>query len=677
MRRPPPSWAAARRPCSAGQPPLHGLALGQIVAPTAGALAATLGQPAAASVPPDWVDAAVASARSLTSRAARLALGQIVAPTAGALARKHMRNMLLGRLTSLAVLSIALAALGGLAWGVRAAGPDEPGAARPGPTPPRPRPLMPAGRPTPARPEKPAAGRKAAVPETVTFRGLVVDPQGRPFAGAALYVVGERLERSASRTVRTTSSPDGRFRFELPGKDFLLEPGQTRLGDVGVVARAPGWAFGLADGSDASRELTVALARDDAPILGRVVDLEGRPIAGASVKVMEVRLPDDGLSGDEVFARAVKVLNAVRPVYGPYAQSIQAAVAEQLDAGLMDMEDSKEWVTLESPFLPNREESGPAPAFIPDATTGPDGRFRITGIGRWRVATLQLDGPTIERTNFDVRTWPGAPIHVRANRNPRFHGPWTVYGATFEHVAGPTRAIEGVVRDRETGRPLADILVYRPTPTARQGSAVRTITDAQGRYRLVGLPLGREGELVAIPACDLGAGSNWFRIDPRLPADRCPPYFPAEVAVEKSPGRSPIHLDIALKRGVRISGRIIDQDTGEPVRGRVTYFDFDDNPHRHVDPDPLGRRGHHFTNVDGIFRLVVPPGPGVLAAYAFGPYVRGAGAEALKDRRPDWLAHIGRGMRFPAQFHSLRWIEPAPGVSSITEDLVVVPAGRR
>jgi hypothetical protein len=308
--------------------------------------------------------------------------------------------------------------------------------------------------------------------------------------------------------------------------------------------------------------------------------------------------------------------------------------------------------------------------------TGPDGRFRIAGIGRGRIARLQLDGPTIETATFDVRTWPGAPIHVRQNQNPKFYGRWTVYGATFEHVAGPTRAIEGVVRDRQTGHPLADILVYWPNPIALQGSAIRAITDARGQYQLVGLPLGREDKLEAVPACDLSTGWNWLRIDPRLPADRCPPYFAAEVTVPRTPGTGPIRLDINLTRGVRISGRILDRSTGKPVRGRVEYLGFDDNPHRGLDPDPSRRRRIRFTNVDGVFRLVVPPGPGVLAADAFGPYIRAVGAEAIKARRPDWLSHVGRRIRFPEEYDAFGWIEPTPGDSSLTQDLVVVPGGR-
>ena len=67
----------------------------------------------------------------------------------------------------------------------------------------------------------------------------------------------------------------------------------------------------------------------------------------------------------------------------------------------------------------------------------------------------------------------------------------------------------------------------------------------------------------------------------------------------------------------------------------------------------------------------------MLAAYVFGPYVRGAGVAAIYSRRPDWLSHIRRGFRFPDEFHALQWIEPAPGVSFVTHDLVVEPGRHR
>ncbi len=80
----------------------------------------------------------------------------------------------------------------------------------------------------------------------------------------------------------------------------------------------------------------------------------------------------------------------------------------------------------------------------------------------------------------------------------------TIYGATFEHVAGPTRPIEGVVSDLDTGRPLAGILVHSERALSNRAEwRVQTITDARGHYRLVGLPRGREGALMAIPPIDI------------------------------------------------------------------------------------------------------------------------------------------------------------------------------
>jgi RNA polymerase sigma factor (sigma-70 family) len=647
------------------------------VSPTDRALATTLACPAAAQVPPAWVEATVRAATLLGSRAVHIAVGHVVSATTAELVRKSLRTMLLGQLKVAAVLTVLVAALGGIAWGVRAASPDEPVTVRPNPDPPRPRPMMPAGPTAPVESKPTVAGRDAAVPKGFAFHGRVVDPAGRPVAGATLYVAGGWLKPSAYHTPRATSGADGRFRFEVSRADFMpTPPGETPSDDVTVVARAPGYAFGLAGTSDPLRGSTLRLASDDAPIAGRVVDLEGRPVAGASVKVMEVRLPAD-TSSQERWVGAFKVLNAARPATNPYTHLFKDAVGAELGSMQKDLDDQKEWRTLDSPFLPNHADSGPLPAFIPDTTTDPDGRFRLNGIGRWRIATLQLEGPTIETTRFQVRSWPGAPIHVPVSNNPRSGDPLTVYGATFEHVAGPTRSIEGVVRDRESGQPLAGIIVYAQRPRRPRVSIVRTMTDAGGRYRLVGLPLGREGELVALPAGDFRDNNIPFRWVHPPAAGECPPYCPAEVPVGNRPGKEPVHVDIALKRGIRVTGRIIDKETRKPVRGRVGYIAFDDNPHYQADPHLTRQANLHFTDTDGIFRLVAYPGPAVLAAYVYDvPYIRAAGVEAIKDRRPDWLAHVGGRIRIPEQFHALQWIEPMPGVTSVVQDLVVEPGDR-
>ena len=81
-----------------------------------------------------------------------------------------------------------------------------------------------------------------------------------------------------------------------------------------------------------------------------------------------------------------------------------------------------------------------------------------------------------------------------------------------------------------------------------------------------------------MPPCDFPAyGSR--NADLNVPADEELPYLRARVAVEELRGTDPLRLDIGMKRGVWVSGRVIEMATGKPVRGHVEYFVSNDNPH--------------------------------------------------------------------------------------------------
>src|SRR5581483_11399896 len=104
--------------------------------------------------------------------------------------------------------------------------------------------------------------------------GRVLDAKGNPLAGAKVSVWSKT---SKGRKVAETGA-DGRFRF-APGKD---EQAGT------LVARAKGLGADWVPlrGRPAG-EVTLRL-EEDVPVQGRVLDLEGRPIAGLTVKVTEV-----------------------------------------------------------------------------------------------------------------------------------------------------------------------------------------------------------------------------------------------------------------------------------------------------------------------------------------------------------------------------------------------------
>src|SRR5262249_1066802 len=125
-------------------------------------------------------------------------------------------------------------------------------------------------------------------------------------------------------------------------------------------------------------------------------------------------------------------------------------------------------------------------------TTGADGKLRLTGIGRERIVSLRFEGPTIEIRDVYAMTRPGPTIHViRQKELPEF-GQDVYHGATFDHAAAPTIPIVGTVRDKDTGKPIPGVLVKSRIPSASWGHLenleLRTKTDKQGRYRLVGLP---------------------------------------------------------------------------------------------------------------------------------------------------------------------------------------------
>jgi hypothetical protein len=296
---------------------------------------------------------------------------------------------------------------------------------------------------------------------------------------------------------------------------------------------------------------------------------------------------------------------------------------------------------------------------IGSRVTGADGRFTLTGIGRERLATLSIAGPTIETAQINVMTRSGGTIRVPGYRRPGATADVTYVGARFDHVAGPTRPIEGTVRDKASGQPLAGILVRSEEGLGgRPFEYVQATTDAQGRYRLVGLPKGREGKLLASPAAD----QAYIRSLERVRGDK-----QAET----------LRLDFALTRGVRVVGRITDRVTGHPVKASVDYFVFVDNPHLEDSPGfRWAFRGADAvrTAEDGTFQITALPGSGVVVARAFVEhYIKGLGATNIPDPDHNGILDTHPYNVIPTNYHTIAAIDPPPGTQTLTCDLVVDP----
>ena len=244
-----------------------------------------------------------------------------------------------------------------------------------------------------------------------------------------------------------------------------------------------------------------------------------------------------------------------------------------------------------------------------------------------------------------------------------------------ERVAGPSRPIEGIVRNIDTRKPLAGIMVLgeQELLLGEFRNSVTRITDAQGHYRLEGLPRGREGHVVALAPVDFPRAAK-RDATLKVPRDEDLPYVWARVEVGNRAGMGTLKLDINLKRGVWVTGRVIEADTGKPVYAISRVRAFVDNPHLDSYPAFRGARMNpHFARRDGAFRFVALPGPGVLAARATEDlYIQGVGVDTFKHKPANgFLTTQPPFDGATSNHHVLAEIDPAPGTVSMNRDLLL------
>ncbi|HLJ98160.1 MAG TPA: sigma-70 family RNA polymerase sigma factor [Gemmataceae bacterium] len=415
---------------------------------------------------------------------------------------------------------------------------------------------------------RPAEFAKTGAAEAMHVRGRVLDPEGKPVAGARLYqtfwveLIGSHLPPAAR--LCGTSGPDGRFQITVSSAG--LEKIPKAIPQIVAVADGFGLDWVRLDRPEV-QEWTLRLVKDDQPITGRILDLEGRPIPGVMIRPSQVMAsPEEDLT--------------------PWLQAIQQKQRPR----------HRQTLKKELFGFPHV-----IPGFSEKITTGPDGRFRLTGIGRERAVGIEIGGPKVRDESIMAVTRPMAK--VQAYDNPSQDIQFTVYGATFDHVAAPAQPMFGTVRDKDTGEPLAGVKIDA-------GSSFPAMTDAEGKYRLESLPYDAEG------------GPSKFGIPVRatVPDDQL--YLPGFQEVRPGPGLEAVRVDFELKRGIWAHGKVTNRATGKPVQAYIEYHVSADNPNRndapHLTRFPSILADIYPTRRDGTFRIPVLPGPGEI--HARGPY---------------------------------------------------------
>ena len=421
-----------------------------------------------------------------------------------------------------------------------------------------------------------AAGSGTVLFSDFVFRGTVSDPEGKPVAGAIVVAsLYSQTQQGVVEIARTQTDAGGRFELGYDRADMPPEPyGREAWKNVALSAHAskfgPDWVI---QGDLESLEGIALRLAPDFALEGRLVDEDGQPLRGASLRVAGIRAGANG--------------------------SLDAWLASLADSG-----PSK----LVTKSLPMPEEQAPS------AITDDNGAFVLKGVGAERICWFWYKGGDAALG----RAWMATRVFDRKLTDKierRKMEPVHPAGSTV--VAERTRPVEGVVVDAVSGEPLAGVDVYSQVVHGiiDQRHELRAVTDGKGRFRLLGMPRGGGNELAIVPRSE-------------------EPYFMRDFRVPDPKGPEPIDLRIPLNKGVWITGVVVDGTTGKPGRGNVTYHPHLFNPlvlqiDQFKDRRTDGYAGLYRTAADGTFRIPALPGRGLVGVeVSGGPYRQGAGYEA-------------------------------------------------
>jgi RNA polymerase sigma factor (sigma-70 family) len=413
---------------------------------------------------------------------------------------------------------------------------------------------------------EPSSRRKDAAVAMV--KGRVVLPDGKPAAQAVITRRQLKQDGTALQdTMLTATDAEGRF---------AVEHRETTT----LIASKPGYAPDWTEQRFAGGEVTLRLA-ERAHVRGRLLSLEGKPIAGAGVKVLGVKVPVRG--------------------------NLKAVV----DAFRLN----PEWTWQAMP----KGLSGPFPQSTTEAKTDADGRFTLEGFGINRILEILFEGEGIESAkvqvilakDFDPKAVRRRPAERSYTMSPSYHP--AVYGPEFTHTVRPCQVLTGKVVDEDTGKPIAGVTI---TGTARSirwfdnaawNDAVACVTDREGRYRLSGLPKTKGRHLFV--------------------RSSAAPYLDRLLEVPDTAAYSPQRVEIKLTKAVTVEGRLVDQATAKGVCSNAIFLPLESEAltrfladHPAYNPENSGPRsgvrirGH--SDAEGRFKLYVPPVPGVILAGA-------------------------------------------------------------
>jgi hypothetical protein len=317
------------------------------------------------------------------------------------------------------------------------------------------------------------------------------------------------------------------------------------------------------------------------------------------------------------------------------------------------------------------------------ATTDKDGRFTIEGAGAERVVTLRVSGGgladtelmVVNRKDFDPKPYNDVkPVPAIGGGARRPEAPIVFHGPDVSVVVEAEKRIRGTVTDIDTGKPRVGVKVTLVGDGFQFVLPhLSAVTDAAGKYDIHGV---RKSKSYAVA----------------VESDPATRHIAARGRADDTAGFEPIAIDIKVKKGALITGKVIDTGTKEAVRGFASvailsdnkfvkdYPEFDMSPGAIITPDVLVS-----TDEDGTFRIVTIPGPVLLmGGTTIGPDVQKQYKRAVLDpnypqyftKQPASVPPVFKGYRVtrgirPSQFCKV--MEIKADAETVEQDVLLEP----
>jgi protocatechuate 3,4-dioxygenase beta subunit len=413
----------------------------------------------------------------------------------------------------------------------------------------------------------------------MTVTGRVLDAQGQPVGGAAVAIrgrprrhfrAGDPASYRSELLGEGMADADGRFRIPA------TRASSARFWGTDAVAAAAGHALGWeAVPPNAAEPRVVIKLPAEQVIRGRLIDLQGLPVAGAKVSVVQLAVGRDGTTYN--LNRA-----GLPPRFAPWpAPAVSDGQGRFVLRGcnrhnlLLSAEgaSASAWLQLGPPEKGEDEaltlSLAPARVLTGRVVCGETGK----PVARTRV--VNIFGGNDARTDADGRFRLALRDHQRSiplNVFPAEGEPYLSADPTVEWPKGALKhdveirlprgsLVRGRVTEAGSGKPVAGASVtFYPRGAPPEGQEV---TDGDGRFRIAARP-GPGHLLIQGPTMDYVHqevnGGLLVKGEPggvRMYPDAA---VPVDVPAKGAPGE----VAVTLRRGLTFRGRVLDPE-GKPV----------------------------------------------------------------------------------------------------------------